>query len=165
VHLQFGDTKLPERFWDKVYPEPNTGCWLWGGAWEGSGYASFRVGRRMMKGHRLTYAAAHGHEPSGDTDHLCRQRPCVNPEHLQDVPHVVNVLRGEGLAAQQARQTHCRRAGHPLSGDNLYVIPSTGARVCRACKSAGRSTARSVGAAYQAGGSQGGPPQRTGRAW
>lgn len=70
--------------------------------------------------------------PEGmDLDHTCRNRGCVNPEHLEPVTTQVNTLRGIGPTAENARKTHCKH-GHPLEGDNLYVDPE-GKRKCRAC--------------------------------
>ena len=65
-------------------------------------------------------------------DHLCRNRWCVNPDHLEMVTLRENILRGGGIAAVNARKTHCLN-GHPLSGDNLYICPR-GRRLCKACQ-------------------------------
>lgn len=106
-------------------------CWLWTAALS-KGYGSFRTTAGMRKAHRLVWEHYVGPIPEGLVlDHLCRQRACVNPDHLEVVTHGENILRGEGLAAQQVKRTHCPR-GHPYDGDNLYVSPR-GARFCRTC--------------------------------
>lgn len=76
-------------------------------------------------------------------DHLCRNRGCVNPDHLEAVTQRENILRGEGLAAANARKTHCPK-GHPYSGENLYVVPSSGRRQCRICADARRALSAEV---------------------
>ena len=65
-------------------------------------------------------------------DHLCRNRWCVNPKHLEVVSLKENILRGNSPSAINARKTHCLN-GHPLSGDNLYIHPQRGNRHCKAC--------------------------------
>jgi hypothetical protein len=75
-------------------------------------------------------------------DHLCRNKACVNPAHLEPVTNRENVLRGVGLSAENARKTHCKR-GHPLSGDNVVVSKGGRKRRCVACerlRDAGRTT-------------------------
>jgi hypothetical protein len=65
-------------------------------------------------------------------DHLCRVRACCNPDHLEPVSVAVNILRGEGPAALNARKTHCQH-GHPLNASNVRV-ETGGLRRCRACQ-------------------------------
>ncbi len=119
------------------------GCWEWLGNTDRNGYgiamSGSRIGgnkRRVARAHRLSYSLLVGHIPDGLViDHLCRNRRCVRPEHLEAVTFTENVLRGESFAAKQKRQTNCKR-GHPLSGRNLYVRPDTGDRQCKACRNA-----------------------------
>ena len=118
------------RFWAKV--QKTRTCWLWTGATISSGYGQFRFKGRQIVAHRWAYEDAFGPIPKGlDLDHLCRNRNCVRPSHLEPVTRRENVLRGEGLAAQNAVKTHCPQ-GHPYTGDNLYVQPGGGRR-CRTC--------------------------------
>lgn len=125
---------LPERWQRLIQPEPMSGCWLWIGAVNSDGYGHVRckiAGAWKTRGaHRQIYLELRGPLPQHLTlDHLCRIRSCVNPAHLDPVPHRVNILRGEGFAAKLLRRTHCRR-GHPL-------LPGAGSheghRVCPVC--------------------------------
>lgn len=111
----------------------DSGCWEWTASrFKSTGYGAYR-GRNA---HRAVYRAAVGPIPEGlDLDHLCRNRGCVNPAHLEPVTHRVNLLRGETIVAANAAKTHCRH-GHPLAGDNLYVRPDGKGRDCRECRSA-----------------------------
>lgn len=82
----YGDTAFPARFWAKVYPEPNTGCWLWGASHNGSGYGEFVLGvGRKRYAHRLMCATAHGAPPADKKFalHSCDVGSCVNPQHLR----------------------------------------------------------------------------------
>jgi len=88
--------ELPDRFWDKVQAEPNTGCWLWDANTTRGGYGHFKVSGRMVYAHRLAYEKLVGPIPDGlSLDHLCRVPGCVNPDHLEPVTHAENVRRGD----------------------------------------------------------------------
>lgn len=122
---------LPERFEASIAYCPTTGCWLWQGPAMGNGYGVFNVGHKHFSAHRFAYESLKGPIPEGLTiDHLCRNRACVNPDHMEPVTNVVNVMRGISLAAQNARKTHCKR-GHEFTAENTLV--SGGRRQCRAC--------------------------------
>ena len=137
-----GKKPLPPetRFWNHIVTEPNSGCWLWISNTTDRGYGLFNLYDVVLRkwtivyAHRFSYEMYKGFIPIGlEVDHLCRVTCCVNPFHLEAVTHKVNVLRGDGLSAQSARQTHCKR-GHELSGNNLYINPqSSSHRRCRAC--------------------------------
>lgn len=130
------DGRLPSRFWDKVVPEPNSGCWLWLGALASGGYGvSWVVGAgRQRASHRVAYEALVGPVPVGlELDHLCRTRSCCNPLHLEPVTHQVNVLRSPiQRPAINSGKTHCPR-GHEYNDANTYLT-TAGIRVCRACR-------------------------------
>lgn len=115
-------------------------CWLLPLRPASNGYAQAHWGGRNWRAHRLFYSAAQRRFllTSQTLDHLCRNRSCVNPEHLEIVSNRTNVLRGVGITAELSRRTHCKRAGHPLSGANLIVrkpLPGriAGSRECRQC--------------------------------
>lgn len=129
----FGDPRLPKRFWDKVDPEPNSGCWLWKASLSnGYGRYMIRPSKKSSRAYRVAYEVLVGPVPQGmELDHLCRVRCCCNPSHLEAVTHRENVLRGAGTSAECARKTHCDN-GHPLD----WVRPD-GRRACRRCFLAG----------------------------
>ena len=121
---------VKERFWAKV--KKTDTCWLWTGAPSANGYGRIKTGGVMEYAHRLSLDIAGQELVKGmEVDHLCRNRMCVNPDHLEQVTHQENVLRGEAPSAHLARRTHCSK-GHPYDGDNLYNRPD-GARICRDC--------------------------------
>lgn len=84
-----------------------------------------------MLAHRFSYELLRGPIPKGMTlDHRCRNTLCVNPWHLEIVTHRENVLRGEGIAAKQAKQNRCIY-GHDLAGENSYRYGRK--RRCKVC--------------------------------
>ena len=113
-----------------------SGCHIWQGALN-KGYGQVWVDGRMHFVHRVRYEREVGPIPEGmHLDHFfCDNGPggCCNPAHVRPVTVRENTLRGSAQSAQNAAKTHCPR-GHPLSGDNLYVMPPTGRRQCRACR-------------------------------
>lgn len=107
-------------------------CWIFDG-YLNNGYGRAKVNGKVQTVHRVVYEALVGGVPEcWVLDHLCRNRACYNPLHLEPVTQQENILRGLGLAAINARKTHCP-AGHPYSGDNLYIQPG-GGRKCRVCR-------------------------------
>ncbi|MFF2054137.1 HNH endonuclease signature motif containing protein [Leifsonia sp. NPDC058194] len=122
------------RFWPKV--DAGGDCWEWQGAVRQDGYGAFWFKGQMTTAHRVAYELLMGPIPLGlQIDHLCKNRQCVNPDHLEPVTAELNRRRGEyGKAAQAAQRekTHCPQ-GHPYSGANLYS-DSSGKRQCRTCK-------------------------------
>jgi HNH endonuclease len=123
---------LPLRLREKIYVEPNTGCWLWLGYLNSDGYA--RSSGQWQYVHRRIYEFFSGPIPEAlELDHLCRTRCCVNPAHLQPVPHIENIKRGNSHQTQFKAQTHCKR-GHVLDEANSHW-DQRGRRSCRKCKS------------------------------
>lgn len=112
------------------------GCWIWLGCKTPTGYGQYTIvhGTSPVYVHRLVYEMLKDNIKDGlEIDHLCRNRACVNPDHLQPVPHRENLLRGNGFSGQQRRQTHCKH-GHEFTLDNTYHSPSRpDERVCRIC--------------------------------
>ena len=109
--------------------DPSAGCWNWTASTDPRGYGEIGIAGRRKLVHRIAYEEFLGEIPAGLTlDHLCRNRACFNPDHLEPVELSENSRR----AAPYRRRAECHR-GHPLSGDNLYVSPS-GIRHCRTCR-------------------------------
>lgn len=124
-------TPVRDRFEAQVMAEPMSGCHLWIGSALPSGYGTFWFNGRRVYAHRFAVEQAGRPIPEGMTvDHLCSTRACVNPAHLEVVTTQENIRRSRGSASK----THCPQ-GHPYAGDNLYVRPGDGARLCRACRS------------------------------
>lgn len=127
--------RLPGRIRAKIAPDANTGCWVWTGCRTSTGYGRVWDGHRSTWAHRLVYTMIVGPIPDGLVlDHLCRNRPCVNPDHLDPVTDRTNTLRGDNPDVTRQRhraKRHCLR-GHPLFGNN--VILRGGRRHCRACQ-------------------------------
>jgi hypothetical protein len=129
MHLKF--ETFVKRFWQRVIKLEN-GCWEWTGKINNYGYGICQFNKKEKPAHCVAYAWKYGPIPNGlVADHTCRNRRCVNPDHVEPVTNIVNVLRGESPFAQKKRQTHCIH-GHPLTGPNLRIRPD-GHRACRAC--------------------------------
>jgi hypothetical protein len=134
--MNYGDPRLPTRFWNKVQPCPMSGCWLWVATETRGGYGNFRFDGKMQSAHRVSYRLLVGPIATNmEIDHLCRVRCCVNPVHLECVTHAINVQRSTLPSISGARmssKTECPR-GHPYAGSNLYINPTNGHRSCREC--------------------------------
>lgn len=123
---------LPENMRTKIRETPD-GCWEWTGAIQSSGYGSVGYAGKIALTHRLAYEMLVGAIPNGlHIDHLCRNRPCCNPAHLEAVTQKVNTLRGVGFAAVNVVKTHCKN-GHQYVEANTYV-DKRGSRSCRTCR-------------------------------
>jgi hypothetical protein len=126
------DDQTRERFWAKVQKGDDGECWEWLGA-RTRGYGSFSVNRRTVRAHRLAYELHVGPIPDGLTlDHTCRNTACVNPSHLEPMTQRENLLRGNTIAARNARKTHCKH-GHAFTPENTYVRPDGSGRTCLTC--------------------------------
>jgi len=123
---------LNSRFWSKV--EKTESCWNWTAYIHKSGYGRFYLNGKIEHSHRLSYEEKYGKIPQGlQIDHLCRNRKCCNPDHLEAVTHLVNVQRGLAgkINNNQSKKTHCPQ-GHEYNEENTVDI--SGRRHCRLCR-------------------------------
>jgi hypothetical protein len=127
---------LFERFWRYVGKGKPSECWIWQGATHDMGYGLIRgepPARLMLRAHRVAWEMMRGPIPAGlECDHICRNRLCVNPDHLELVTHRTNSLRGISPPAINARKTHCPN-GHLYDATNTYISPE-GSRQCMTCR-------------------------------
>lgn len=129
-------TPIGERLARRTAIDTATGCHNWLGNLNGGGYGVIiegGLGSRLLRTHRVAYEIAKGPIPDGlQIDHLCRNRRCCNPDHLEAVTQQINMERGMAQSARNSRKTHCVR-GHEFTPDNIFWR-ATGARQCRICR-------------------------------
>lgn len=109
-------------------------CWEWTGAKTTKGYGHF-THKRGGRAHRYSYEYYVGKIPKNLTiDHLCKNKICVNPKHLEAVTMKENVLRSNGVTAMNARKTHCLH-GHEFTEENTHYrkVGKSVQRLCREC--------------------------------
>ena len=121
----------PARVMAKV--RQTSGCWEWMASLTPSGYGQVWWRGRLVNAHRVVFEIVRGPIAEGmQLDHLCRNRRCVNPDHLEPVTQSENLRRGE-----RASRTHCP-AGHEYDRRNTatYARSAThhGGRQCRQCR-------------------------------
>jgi hypothetical protein len=135
-----------ERLMRKIYVDPETGCWLWGGGLQEDGYGVISRGKKeegQALVHRVSFEAFKGNIPEGyEVDHVCHDskkctlkdkcphRRCFNPEHLEAAEKEENNKRSSSPTAINSAKTHCRM-GHEFSAENTYFFRNR--RICRLC--------------------------------
>lgn len=124
---------IQDRFWVSV--DTQGPCWEWTATRNHHGYGHAWLDGRLQMAHRIAYELLVDRIDSGlELDHLCRNPPCVNPDHLQPVTHAENMLRAPWGAVQyQASKTHCPQ-GHEYTPENTYIRKSKYSRECRTCR-------------------------------
>lgn len=126
--------KAEERFWEKV--EKTETCWVWQGSLSNQGYGRFTlVAKKIVFAHRYAYELlVKKIEPELTIDHLCRNRFCVNPAHLEEVTLEENIRRALPFSnhnhVQREDRTECIY-GHPYTSENTLLI--YGGRSCKIC--------------------------------
>lgn len=125
------DLQITIRFLTKINHIGN--CWEWKGC-QRNGYGRFNLNGKTILSHRFSYELFKELIPKGLTiDHLCKNKLCVNPEHLEAVTQRENILRGVGTAAINSKKTNCPK-GHELKEPNLVKSElRIGRRNCRIC--------------------------------
>lgn len=132
------DHKTISRFWTKVDQNGplwnDTPCWVWIGTVNNAGYGRHHTNNGSVAAHRYSYLLQKGEIPKGlQIDHLCRNKRCINPQHLEAVTGRVNLLRAPTFQAMNAAKTHCCN-GHEFTSENTAIALADGSRVCRMCK-------------------------------
>jgi hypothetical protein len=118
-----------DRFMAKVMKDPNSGCWLWAGGWNGKYGVFSREHGKSQYAHRLAYEELVGPIPDGlDIDHSCVTPLCVNPSHLSPMSRKENIRIGY----KRRNGDRCHR-GHPFTDENTKITKA-GYRQCRRCR-------------------------------
>jgi hypothetical protein len=132
------------RVFSKISVDPDTKCWNWQCAKDKFGYGFFRYKRQTYRIHRFIYAWLVKPIPTAKYgknvpifDHLCKNKSCCNPKHLELVPQKINMLRGSGPSAINARKTHCIK-GHLLPKAREPYGKGKLGRRCILCRRANR---------------------------
>lgn len=138
LHATEDDLFYQRRKYGSIMDRVEVGdCWVWTGYLDRKGYGRVNF-PSTAKGkarpvHRIVWAALVGPLAEDESlDHLCRNKACCNPDHLELIDIKTNILRGFNPPAMNARATHCLN-GHEFSGDNVRPR-NDGGRGCRICR-------------------------------
>lgn len=134
------DPRIPERIRKKIsvrdIPRHHLAadkgpCWIWTAFKNPKGYGRVTYKSRNLSAHEAVFFMLIGPKPEGRClDHLCRNRSCCNPQHLEPVTMRENIMRGDNFMAANIHKTHCP-SGHPYSQENTYLTKD--GRACREC--------------------------------
>ena len=118
------DDRTINRFLEKVFIKEND-CWIWDSTVNHKGYGRFpymiRTINYQPQAHRVSYIIFKGKIPIGKTiHHKCRNKLCVNPDHLEPRDNISNIMEGNCWSAKNKRKTHCMR-GHKFNKENTYI--------------------------------------------
>lgn len=129
----------------------SSGCWEWQGHLNKNGYGQISVKGKCWKAHRISYTVHVGEIPIGlEMDHLCKNRRCVNPAHLEAVTRKENNRRSVSPSAIHSKKTHCPK-GHEYSEENTYKKLGLRGRICRTCDKERNKKNRAFKSGYEAG--------------
>jgi len=134
-----GSRQIATRFLSKIDRQQT--CWLWLGRKNHAGYGLFDVGATTERAHRMAVRIFSGKNLPANrvVDHLCGNRSCVNPGHLEVVSQATNNMRATtSITRLNKLKTKCSR-GHDLAGNNLYIVGGK-RRMCRKCKNTSSKT-------------------------
>jgi HNH endonuclease len=113
--------------WENKYIVSETGCWLWTGSLDTNGYAQYKANNRTVRAHKYIYERLTKEKipPGYQLHHECRNRNCVNPDHLE--------ILTSGAHCKIHKKTHCKR-GHEFTPENTLIKTDRNGCVRRACK-------------------------------
>ena len=115
-------------------------CWEWTGSRGPAGHGQVWHDGTNQTVYRVIWEDMVGPIPEGlELDHLCRNPPCCNPDHLEPVTHAENMRRG---SQSFETRTHCLSGRHPLTEQNVITRESDGRQRCRACRNEAKRAAR-----------------------
>lgn len=114
----------------RVQTEHSNQCWLWPYAKYYDGYGQVVINRKTHRVYKVAFELRYGKVPDGlQLDHLCRERSCWNPDHLEVVTQQENIKRGQ-VGLRHSSKEYCPK-GHPYNEENTYHYKN--GRYCREC--------------------------------
>ncbi len=151
--LQSDLARVAPRLDEQHDKNPVTGCWEWTGSRLWNGYGRLQARGETVLAHRAAYEEWVGPIPEGmNIDHLCRNRGCINPSHLDACTPQENTRRSPlSPAALNAKKTHCKR-GHEFTPDNTLLMPryEQPGKISRLCATCNPGRARALRTVRQA---------------
>lgn len=130
MNLDEARRMIPNNVANKLQ-ETDAGCWEWTGHRHERGYGRIVLDKKNVSVHRLLYELFNGPIPDGWViDHMCENKPCSNPAHLDACTHTDNIERHWTIHPERDSNTHCSR-GHKF--DDVGWIIDKQDRACKKC--------------------------------